>query len=401
MSDNNKTRILFVAAGLAQVDSILWAKENNFYVISLDQDKNALGKEFSDEFYVGDITSEKIIIEIFKRAGADGIVSVSCDAALIPVSKACEILNIPGISYQESILSKNKYLQRKTFMGAGLITPKFFQVSSSKQAINSFSQIGKKCVIKPVDSSGSRGVRFIENIADIEKSFNIAEKFSLTGAVIIEEFIEGPEYSIEAIAIDGKPYILAISEKTRTDPPYLLDTSVIFPANLSKTQEEICKKVAKRAIKACHFKNCPVHMEFIISKDGPVIVEIASRGAGSKVFSKILPKISGFDTTKAIVDLAVGKKTNMPSKCLSNKPFAILKFIEPKKGKLRSVDGLNDARSINGIDEIEIYLKTGHRMHSLSSGSDRVGHILAFGKSMIDCQSSIKLAEKLIKIRTN
>ena len=111
MSDNNKTRILFVAAGLAQVDSILWAKENNFYVISLDQDKNALGKEFSDEFYVGDITSEKIIIEIFKRAGADGIVSVSCDAALIPVSKACEILNIPGISYQESILSKNKYLK--------------------------------------------------------------------------------------------------------------------------------------------------------------------------------------------------------------------------------------------------------------------------------------------------
>ena len=201
---------------------------------------------------------------------------------------------------------------------------------------------------------------------------------------------------MEGFVVNGRLIIICLSDKQRTEPPYLLDTSVHFPTVLSNNQQDLVKEIAIIAVRACGLDNCPVHMELIMSANGPMVVELAARGPGFKVFTDILPYVTGVDMVHTQIQIALGEEPNFR---LGN-PMkgAVIKFLSPIEGKLKVVKGLKAARAIDGIVEVEIYIVEGDKMGQLTCGMDRVGHIIAYGSCRNHADEIMKSALNEIKL---
>jgi biotin carboxylase len=213
---------------------------------------------------------------------------------------------------------------------------------------------------------------------------------------LVEEYIEGTEISVEGFVADGTFHAICLSEKTRTPPPYLLDTAVYFPDTLSSSERVSVLSLASSAVAACGLDNCPVHMEILRSRQGPVVVELAARGAGFKVFTNILPYVTGIDTVDVQLRLALGEKAEIAAK--DPLKGAVIVFLSPIAGKMKRIDGLDQARKIQGVQEAEIYLEPGAMMGQLKCGADRIGHLIVFGDNRQEAERYAAQAASVIKL---
>lgn len=392
-----KGRLLFVAAGQAQASAIREARSAGYYVIAMDGSAAAPGLAEANDSRVADILDSDEIIKVFNETKADGIVSISCDAAMDAVAIACEKLGIPGVPLDVVQVSRSKSKQREALSAGGLLTPCFRAVSTPEAATQAWDDFqAEACIIKPVDASGSRGVSFVNDRDAIPATLELARQNSPSRQVLLETFVPGTEYSVEAWVVDSEVHILATSEKVRTDPPHMLDRQVHFPALLTGERREVIVDHAIQAITACGFRDCPVHLECIDSEEGPMIVELSARGAGFKVFSEMLPRITGLPTIKASIEAALGRTPD-----LTLTPFlsaASLVFIDPVPGLFKNAQGLEEARALLGVAEIVMYISPGDPMNTLRSGADRAGHILVYDSDPVTCRETAQKALDSIRL---
>lgn len=391
--------LLSVAAGVAQAPLIKDIANLGVRVIAMDQDASAPGFEFACEFFVANILDADEIVRVARLCKVTGIVCISCDAALPAVVTACQELGLSSLTPDVVAMSGSKRQQRQALSDAGLPMP-WFAVLSHVQEIKAIepARKGIRVVVKPVDSSGSRGVSLVDWPKPLDHAVTQAMVFSSVGEVLVEAYIEGIEYSVEAWVSGGEISILACSEKVRTDPPYLLDREVHFPPIAPDCTVHLIKEQARLAIAACGYNDCPVHLECIVSGDQAYVVELAARGAGFRVFSDILKHVSGVDIARACVDTAIGVVPDLQSR--HEPECASLVFIDPVPGELIEIRGLDEARSVPGISEIMVYPKPGESMNELRSGADRAGHIIAFAETAFQCRQAAYTAAEKIQLIT-
>ena len=392
----SKAKILFAGAGPSQMVAIRHAKGLGYECYAVDADPGAIGFEFADGFDIGDIRDPEFIRACARHFNVNAIVAVATDVAVPSVARASVSLGLPSISVEAADISVNKLLQRNSLHAAGLLVPAFMPFYTEDEALANAVAIGFPVVIKPIDGAGSRGVRFIKNASEVIQAAREALIISHAKIALVEEYIEGEEVSVEGFVIDGKFHEICISEKTRTSPPYLLDMAVHFPDSLSETEHSAIIAVATRAVSACGLDNCPVHMELLRSDRGPVVVELAARGAGFQVFTNILPFVTGIDTVNVQLKLALGEKVEIsPQEPLKG---AAIIFLSPIPGRLKGVKGLEEASLIQGIHQVHVYIKADAVMGELKCGADRIGHLIVFAENRIEAERQAHLALSLIKI---
>ena len=234
---------------------------------------------------------------------------------------------------------------------------------------------------------------------DLEAAMMSALDNSKSGCGLIETFIEGAEIALDGFVINGKLHTVAISDKLRTRGSHLLDTEVIFPAILEDAYKESVHATVQRAVTKFGLDNCPVHIEMIKSSNGPMIVEVAARGAGFYIFSDILPFVSGVDTISSQIQLALGTRDFDVN--ISCNKSAIISFIHVNPGVVLSVEGLNEASLIPGVQDLRLYVKVGDVVKELKSGSDRIGHILIFTDNRKESEAVLEKVNQTIKVTTS
>lgn len=390
-------RVLFVGAGPAQMPAIRHARSLGYVPYAVDADPDAVGFEYAVGFDVGDIRDPEFIKVCAQRYKVNAIVGIATDVAVPSVARACALLGFSSVPVEAADVSVNKLLQRKHMKSAGLRVPVFMPFQNASEAQKNAAHIGYPVVIKPSDAAGSRGVSLVQNERELIKAAEEALVVSRSKIGIVEEYIDGVEVSVEGFVVDGMFHAICISEKTRTSPPYLLDTEVHFPDSLPLTERTSVLALASDAVAACGFDNCPVHMEILRSSKGPVVVELAARGAGFRVFTNILPHVTGIDTVDVQLRLALGERMTISAK----EPLkgAVIAFLSPKPGKLKLTEGLDQARVVPGVQEAEVYVEPGAVMGELKCGADRVGHLIVFGENRQEADEHAMLALSLIKLK--
>lgn len=392
----SKGKVLFVGAGPAQTSAIRHARSLGYLPYAVDADPDAVGFKYAAEFDVGDIRDPEFIKACAQRYNVNAIVAIATDVAVPSVARACTSLGFSSIPVKAADISVNKLLQRKHMQAAGLRLPAFMPFQSVDEAQANAAHIGFPVVIKPSDAAGSRGVSLVLSSGEIIQAAEEALTVSRSKVGIVEEYIDGMEVSVEGFVVDGIFQAICMSEKTRTPPPYLLDTEVCFPDSLSPIEHASVLTLAKNAVAACGLDNCPVHMEILRSSQGPIVVELAARGAGFRVFTDILPYVTSIDTVDIQLRLAFGEKVIITVK----EPLrgAVIAFLSPIPGRLKSIEGLDQAREIPGIQEAEVYIRPGVVMGKLKCGADRVGHLIAVGENRQEAEMRATLALSLIKL---
>ena len=163
-------------------------------------------------------------------------------------------------------------------------------------------------IIKPSDSGGSKGVRLVNNEKELNEAFNCAMQFSNSRTVMVEEYIEGREFSVEYISHKGKHYFLQITDKVTSGSPYFVELQHHQPADLTFEQENSIKSVVEATLNALKITDSPSHTELKMKRDGDIrIIELGARMGGDYITSDLVRLSTGYDFVKGNIELVTGR----------------------------------------------------------------------------------------------
>lgn len=388
-------KIIILGASILQVPGIKKAKEMGLYVIVLDMDPNAVGFKYADEYYVVSTTDIDAVLELAKKIKPDGIITLASDKPMLTVAKVGEVLGMNTISTETSIKVTNKARMRDALQKENVPIPRYMVVNTIEEYLDKISQFNDKFIVKPVDSSGSRGIFLVENIKQAKWAYNHSLKYSSTGEVLIEEYMEGPEVSVESITVNGETEVIAITDKYTTGAPHFVELGHNIPSILSEELKKEIEITTKKAIRALGINVGPSHTEIKITSEGAKIVEVGARLGGDNITTHLVPLAKGVDIVKKVIEIALGENIIIPK---STNSAAAIRYIKLNKGIIKNIVGLESAMEIEGVEEITFTKKIGDEIGSLTSSTDRAGFVIAKSNNINDALRICDEVEKIIKI---
>ncbi len=383
--------ILILGAGEMQLPGFYIAKKLNLKIISVDPTPHSIGFEFSDKFYVYDLADEENCIQIAKKHNIDGVFTLAADYPVPMVAKICEALGLPGLSVDAAELATNKSKMRKAFEFNHVPSPISISAATLDDTFKALKQINSVSIIKPNLSNGGRGITQLKktpNDQDIKVAFDNAMTHTRSGGILIEEFVDGPEFSVETITFNGVTHVINVTDKLTQGPPHFVEIGHNQPTMCLKKDIDKIKKTAINGINALGINNSAGHAEIKLTQQGTKVIEIGARLGGGLITTHLVPLSTGINMVKAVIMVALGVQPDTKSNI--NKGAAVL-FFTPPPGKIKNFTGLEEAKKLTGIEEIKIYIKPGETIKPLKDSTGRVGHIVSKAN---DVSTAIQIAEK-------
>ncbi len=304
-------RLVIIGANDFQNRLILKAKELGYETHVFAWEEGAIGKKTADYFYPISIIEKDRILETCREIKPVGVCSIASDLASITVNHVAEKLGLPCNKTIHTEIQTNKYKMREALQSAGIKCPKFVLADENFNR-ESISDFRFPIIVKPTDRSGSRCVMKLENADGIEKAIAEACAVSFEKKAIVEEYIEGDEYSMETISYQGNHHYLATTKKFTTGAPHFIETGHIEPSGLPGDINERAKAVVFEALDALHIENSAGHSEFKVSPDGSInIIEIGARMGGDCIGSDLVFLSTGNDFMKMVIDVACGNEPTL------------------------------------------------------------------------------------------
>lgn len=322
----NKKRIAIIGANDSVVLLIKKAKSLGYETHVFAWKCGDPGEKEADFFYPISISDKEAILKKCREIGVCGVCSITSDFAAPVVAYVSRALGLPSNPEKTDVVARNKYEMRKTFKETGAIyCPKFIEADENFDA-DSTKDFHFPVIVKPTDRWSSKGITCVESEKGLKNAVKVAINESFNKKAIIEEYVEGPEYSAECIAWDGNIEILAFTKKMTTGSPHYIETGHVQPSDIPLEKQDTIKKVIKTAIRALGIKNSAAHAEFRIMDNGDIcFMEIGARMGGDCIGTDLTPLSTGIDYIKMVIDVACG---NTPSFQITSKPKKVMiKFI--------------------------------------------------------------------------
>lgn len=391
-----KKKLLVLTASAWQKPVILAAKAMGLSVVATDKDATAPALALADFPELVDTVDLEAVLRIARKHSVDGVIAEQTDVGVPTAAFVAERMGLPGIGYDTALSVTDKWRMREKCRQNGIAGPEYRQVETLNDALGASEEIGFPVIIKPVDSQASRGVARIQNAADLSKWFGKARNQSRRKSVIIEQLMAGTESSAEALVSNQEIQILGISEKLKCAPPYSYDLRVTYPAAFSPPIIQEIRTLNEKVIKALNLRMGLTHAEFIVTRDGVRLIEIAARGCGAGVATKLIPAMTGLHPIRARIHQALGDDAGLPPRP-SNR-HGMLEFLRLPRGTITKIEGLNEAQSIPGIVDIGLHLKCGDVSGVVESGEMRPGYVLAVGDSKKEVTGIVRRAKQSLRI---
>ena len=389
-------KLLVLAAGLLQIPVINKAREMGVYVIAADDDPDAPGMAMADKAIVpGGLMNEEKLVAIAKSEQIDGVIHPCSEVAMNVMGRINDELHLSGISKEMAIRATNKHLMREAFERYGAPSPMSILTKDEEDAWQVFCEkFSTNAILKPSRNSGSRGIAKVEKGITKDAFVGLylrALEESRDHQVLIEQFVEGPEFSVEVIVWNGEPHVLAVTDKKTTEAPYFVELghnqTSVFP-------EEIQRKLKDGAIagiKALGLSNCAAHCELKVQNGEAYLMEIGARMGGDFISTELTHLSTGIDMVAATISVVLGLEPNLQP--TEEKHGVCIRYFTPKPGKLIAIENeevLKDAH----VYDAEIYHKVGDMIPEVKSSLDRSGHVIV---TDVDATSAIKRAEGIIE----
>ena len=378
-------KVLVLGGGFEQLPLIRILKKENFFVILIDKNINAVSKTYADKFYNFSVTDFTKIIKISKKNKIFAAISICSDLAVQPLSKISKKLKIPGISLNSAIICTNKIFMKNHFKKNKIPTAKYHLFKDFKSTKKILSKMNFPIVIKPIDSYGQKGVFLIKNYKQLKMKINLSKKKSKKKKILIEEFIDGIEINVVAIVKNYNVKILSMSKRsTYKDKSFGIAYEHKYPLEMERKIISQIKNLSIRTIKSIKIKNGVFYPQIIYNKNkGPHVLEIAARVPGG--FMRELSMLaSGIDPIKFQIKCATGFKKNFVNKKRDKpKKSVIIKFLTKKNFNFLNPKIYKRIEKVSKLEGIfKVHINKLKKLPKLNSSSGRFGAIIAFGKDI-------------------
>ena len=301
-----KEKIAVIGANDPLVPFYRQAKALGYEVIGIAIEKGAVCKQYCDKFYPVSFADKDAVVEVCRKEKVNGILSFSLESALPTVVYVANKLNLVSNSEDSIKLTQSKYAQRQALEKACIPVPKYFLIEKETDLANVVSRF--PVIVKPVDSGGSQGICKVESKDKLEAAYKYAISFSRTSKAIVEEFVDGREFSVEYISHQGKHYFLQITDKVTSGAPHFVEMQHHQPAELPESVWNRIKQMVEGALTALKIENSASHTEIKWnSNDELFIIETGARMGGDYISSDLVRLSTGYDFVEGAIKLAIGK----------------------------------------------------------------------------------------------
>ena len=392
-------KLMILGASILQLPAIKKAKEMGLLPVVVDMNPDAVG------FRENDILKEVIstidipaVVAAARKHRVDGVMTLASDMPMRSVAAVARELGIVGISDETAIKATDKGEMRKALSACGVPIPKFFVASCKDDYDRIISFFTKPFIVKPADNSGSRGVVKINDPKDrcaTDEAYEYSLRSSRNGKVVVEEYMSGPEVSVETLTVDGECYVVQITDKITTGAPHFVEMGHTQPSRLSADITERIRSIAIAANKAVGIDNGPSHTEIIVTDEGPKIVELGARLGGDCITTHLVPLSTGMNMVEYCIRIALGEKPGFSAPI--NRGSAI-RYFHQHSGTVDSIEGVEDAVAVDGVVQISIVHGVGEKITDVTDSGSRMGFVIAQGSTAEKAVKACENAMKKIKI---
>lgn len=394
----DKRSILIFGVGELQRSIIRRAKLKDLFTIGIDPCADAVCKGEVDAFEIVGGQDFEGTCAVVEKYGVDAIVTAATDKPLVMMARVAEKYGFPFYSIETAQWSTDKYQMKQRFLEGSVPCARGRLIAKAEEADDLFYPL----IVKPRDNSGSRGVKLGRNKEELQEAMQEALQYSHLDSVLVEEYIEGKEYSIEGLHYESKSEVIQFTEKTTTEFPYNVELAHKQPANLTEKQKDEIRDLISSIAQCMHFENCPSHTELKINERGIFIIETSPRLGGDYITSTLVPLSTGINMEDQLLNIALGKKVDTQTGrmekaagvCFFCLPEGVVKRIDPK---------INEVATWPGVYGFELNLKEGDAIHQITSSLNRYGEFVvgSINRKELDMmmEETEKLTNNMVKIK--
>jgi biotin carboxylase len=384
----SSSRLLVLGAGPAQLGLLEAARARGLWVAVVDRDPAAPGFRLADRRCILSTEDEPAIERLVDALGIDGIVSPGTDWPVAIAARIADRAGLPHpISPQTAVAATNKLRQRECLAAAGVPQPRSWVVGGAGEPpLPAFP-----CVVKAPDRQGQKGLTLVEGPEGYATAIETARAAARSGAVLVEELVDGPEVTVVGFSVAGAFSPLVVTDRLVADPPaFGVALAHVYPSGAEADSRE----VAAAAVAAVGIENGPSYTQLRIGADGPQVIEVAARLGGGHD-AELVEVATGVALNDLTIAAALGEPLRLP-RPEPRVGGAVTHFLVASPGALESVEVPDD---LEGVVRVRIYREPGFVLMPLRRGADRAGAVLAVGDSRAEAVARAKDAAAAIRFR--
>ena len=388
-----RPRLLVLGAGPAQLGLLEAARaRGDVHVIAVDRDPGAPGFPFADERAVLSSEDEEGVDRLARARGIDGIVSPGADWPVGIAARVAERIGLPHpIDARTGAVATSKTRQREAFAEAGV--PHARAIDPRDPAVE------LPAVVKAPDRQGQRGLALVRSRAELEPALAAARSESRSGAVLVEQLVEGPELTVNGFSVGGRFVPLTVTDRLTAEPPaFGVALAHVWP---SAHDTDEAADAARAAVEAVGIREGPSYTQVRLGVAGPVVMEVAARLGGGHD-AELCEAATGVDLNGLAIEAALGRPcaTVLQAGSAGIGGAAIV-FLVPPVGGLLETAGVEEAEAAEGVRWVRVYRRPGHVFGELRRGADRAGAILALGASRDEALERARRAADAVRFRVD
>lgn len=394
-------RTIFVlGAGLMQIPALRIAKERGWRVVAADGSDKAVGIPWADEFVHVDLKDRSALEEAARRiresSGLDGVMTAGTDFSA-SVAWVAERLGLPGIPFETALNASDKSRMRAVFDSAGVPSPRFSVLSRSDPLGRLPDSLAFPLVVKPVDNMGARGCRLVRNETELSEALADAHGHSRSGRAIVEEYLEGPEFSLDALVHEGTVHLCGIADRHITFAPYFVEMGHTMPTAFPEKDTAEVIRVFEAGIRALGIRNGAAKGDIKLTARGAYVGEIAARLSGGYMSGWTYPYASGVDPAAGALDIAVGAAPRdvKPKRDWVSAERAFISI----PGIAASVSGERAARAEPYVKEVFFRAAAGDRLVFPSNNVEKCGNVISQAPDRDSAALAAERAARAVRIR--
>lgn len=366
-------KALVLAGSCPQIVLLNQLKQRGIYTILADNNDKAVARPYADEFVKVDLLNVPAVKKVAEEKKVDFLITVCADQVLITVAKVSEMLGLPCyIDVKTACDVSDKSLMKDIFAKHGVPTSKhMFMDSLDMEKVN---QMQYPLVVKPADGYSSKGVRKAENLEDLQTFFAEAAKISRNGLVIVEEFVQGAEITVDFQVIDGVAHLLSASNTEKVDyKDRFLAFRTRYPAAISEETLERIAVIGQKIADAFGLKNTPMLVQLLTDDKRESVLEFCARNGGGAKYL-LIKLAASFDPITAVIDLTLGNPVSVENRPQGVK-FLTNEFLYGYPGIVDHLEGFEELKQEGILAEYWQFKGKGTQISNAISSSDRIASI--------------------------
>ncbi len=383
-----------------QIPALKRARDRGWTVIMADGNPEPAGKAIPHYFENVDLRDVGGMIAMAtkyaEKTGLDGVFTAGTDFSLT-VARVAEALGLPGISVEAAENATFKDRMRECFRREGVPSPAFRTITPRDNLSSVTDNIPGPWVVKPVDNMGARGTRRVDYPRQLKEAVKNALRWSASSRVIIEEFMEGPEFSIDAIVEDGRVTVCGLADRHIFFPPYFIEMGHTMPSDAPADDLEEVVRVFRLGIEALGIRNGCAKGDVKLTPEGGKVGEIAARLSGGYMSGWTFPYSSGVDLTGAALNIAVGRPAGdlSPRYRMHSAERAFISV----PGLVETVEGIREAEGIPGVRDVFLRVHPGDRVSFPRNNVEKCGNVISRASSRDEAVQAADRAAAAVRIR--